>query len=766
MKRPTNDSFQLDSLAQQRRRAAEIKRGIRDLQRTVRRLRWNEDLYDDNPPPADDKLYERSYDEPSPAQANGQAPMLAVVRPETDDSEARHTAQPASILHSNISAFQRAIERLRGEPDAERAGGAGGALVGGPMELLEYWHIIRKRLWLLLLLMTIGGSGMAYYMYQQPPQYRSTTTLYLNPAAASTLLTYSYDGLQAMSRTYSEFIKTRSFAHRVSQELDGALSEGRVSQALSTEYVVDTQFFRINATYTDPQLAQSLANTAARVLIDENIARQQAEQEQREAQSKPNPERERLEQMRTNLQHEIDLYNDQLQTLQSQLNQLKAEPESQQINQQILNVQQQLGNVSSLRMSAMTGLADAQASLTSTANNIQPSLDTAVVVDAAPLPSLPLPRRLVEYTLVALLASLAVGGGIAFLIEYMDYTIKRPELVEPAYGAPAQGVIGISRRGGRGRSPAELITLSDPHSPVSESFRALRTGVSVAGLALPLRSLMITSARPGEGKTFVAANLAVSLAQNGTRVILVDADLRKPSLHYLFDLPLDPGFTDLVLKSDIAIDDVLQVTPVENLRVLTCGIIPPNPAELLGSERAAAVMEQLSQHADIVIFDTAPAATVTDAVVIAPRVDAVLHVIQAGGTRIDLVRGCKAILERGGARILGPVLNQVRLSELQSYSFYYSYSYYDKDHQRKGKQAKSKQHSRSRIAASRAPRALPGATAKNGLHEVQGANDTHLSNGNGNGTYATLNANGNGTNATTNGNATVVIAKGNTFHED
>src|SRR5205823_6600679 len=107
------------------------------------------------------------------------------------------------------------------------------------------------------------------------------------------------------------------------------------------------------------------------------------------------------------------------------------------------------------------------------------------------------------------------------------------------------------------RSSAQLVALNDPHSPMAESFRALRTGVSVAGLVTQMRSLMVTSARPGEGKTFIAANLAVSLAQNGSRVILVDADLRKPSMHYVFDLELDPGFTNLVLDQAGAIEDFL-----------------------------------------------------------------------------------------------------------------------------------------------------------------------------------------------------------------
>ena len=235
------------------------------------------------------------------------------------------------------------------------------------MEFLNYWNVIRKRLWLIVLLMIVGGSAMGYYVYQQPPRYSSTTTLYMNPAFADTVLTYSYDGTQSLARTYSEFMKTSSFADEVARQSGIGVGAAQVLGAISTQYVETTQFFRITATYSDPQVAQKLANTAATVLIAENIARQQAEQEQRQAQSAPNPERDRLIEVRANLQQEIDLYNGQIATLQSQLDRLKGEPQSALNDQEILNIQQQMVNVHSLRMSAMTGMADTQAAITTSA---------------------------------------------------------------------------------------------------------------------------------------------------------------------------------------------------------------------------------------------------------------------------------------------------------------------------------------------------------------------------------------------------------------
>jgi capsular exopolysaccharide synthesis family protein len=187
-----------------------------------------------------------------------------------------------------------------------------------------------------------------------------------------------------------------------------------------------------------------------------------------------------------------------------------------------------------------------------------------------------------------------------------------------------------------------------------------------------LRSILITSAGPGEGKTFVAANLAASLAQSGRKVILVDTDLRKPRLHQAFNLERGVGFTNLVVNQQETLEAALQETPIRNLRVLTCGVVPPNPSELLHSWRTLHLMDQIKEHADVVIYDSPPAATVTDASVLASHVDGVIQVIWAGETRINLVLRCKAVLEQVGANILGPVLNQVTVSDL-GYSYYYYY---------------------------------------------------------------------------------------------
>lgn len=544
------------------------------------------------------------------------------------------------------------------------------------MELLSYWRIIVKRLWLIVLLVAISAAAATYYSQRQVPQYSSSTTLFLNPQTQSVLLAYqAVANAQTLADTYSAFMSTRSFAGRVAQDLDFPMAEGEILGALSSSLVPETQFFKIRAVHTDPQKAQILANTAAEVLIAQNIARQQAQQQQIDAQRDParTLQQQRLTELQQSLQSELAYYADRIAGLQAQVDELETKPPSAEIDQRILALREELINYQSLRADIYGSLAQTQLALASSEVS-DAFVDTAVVVDPAPLPTAPQARQTMQNLLMALAAGLGLGVGLAFLLEYLDWTIKTPEELDAVYGASTLGVIGLIKNGSRGSEG--LVTLAAPRSPISEAFRALRTNIQFASPDRPVRSLLVTSAGPTEGKTLVSANLAVVLAQAGKRVIAVDADLRRPRLHKVFELQREPGLTDLVLDRQDGLERYLQPTSVENLRVLTSGPLPVDPAELLGSARMGEMMAALQEQADVVVYDSPPAATVTDAVVIGSRVDAVLQVVRAGGPRRDVVRRTKAVLEKVGAHILGPVLNQVNLSDVGYYNYYYYYGYY------------------------------------------------------------------------------------------
>ncbi|HEY0607556.1 MAG TPA: CpsD/CapB family tyrosine-protein kinase [Herpetosiphonaceae bacterium] len=212
----------------------------------------------------------------------------------------------------------------------------------------------------------------------------------------------------------------------------------------------------------------------------------------------------------------------------------------------------------------------------------------------------------------------------------------------------------------------QLIALRDPRSPAAEAYRTLRTNIQFSSLDKRLHTLLTTSTAPDEGKTTTIANLAVTMAQAEQRVILVDCDLRRPSLHTLFGLPNTVGLTSLMLEETDQIP--VQKTEVPGLLLLTSGPLPPRPADILGSKRMEAVIARLREHADIVLFDTPPVNAVTDAAVLATKVDGVLLVLRAGATKRDRAREARRLLDKVNANIVGAVLTDVKGED--SYSYY------------------------------------------------------------------------------------------------
>lgn len=217
------------------------------------------------------------------------------------------------------------------------------------------------------------------------------------------------------------------------------------------------------------------------------------------------------------------------------------------------------------------------------------------------------------------------------------------------------------------RSILDLVTLSQPHSAAAEAYRTVRTSLDFSSLDRSLRTLVVTSAAPNEGKSTTLANLGVTLAQAGRRTVLVDADLRRPSLHSLFRLPNTAGLTTMLLDESALVAPPFQPGPVEGLLVLTSGSLPPNPAELMASRRIEAVVQTLRDQADIVLFDAPPLIAVSDAATLAARVDGVILVVQAEKTKREHVQRAKTLLDRVKAHLVGAVLTDVRLDRSVSY---------------------------------------------------------------------------------------------------
>lgn len=233
----------------------------------------------------------------------------------------------------------------------------------------------------------------------------------------------------------------------------------------------------------------------------------------------------------------------------------------------------------------------------------------------------------------------------------------------------------------RRRSPSDgsgppVVMDGDGYRLVAEAFRSLRTNLQYAALGSTLRTLTVTAPGPDEGKSSVVANLAVAIAQGGSRVLAVGADLRRPALHRAFGLSHHVGLTS-VLMGRVPLHEAVQHVDRWSLDVLPSGPLPPNPAELLGSRQMAALLEEMKQRWEMVLLDTPPVVALSDAALVAARTDGVLLVVSSHHTPRDIVVAARRQLEQVGARILGVVMNRVRPTESGRYHYYYYY--YDRD---------------------------------------------------------------------------------------
>lgn len=310
-------------------------------------------------------------------------------------------------------------------------------------------------------------------------------------------------------------------------------------------------------------------------------------------------------------------------------------------------------------------------------------------IDPAIVPSVPVSPDVRKNLMLGALVGLALGIGIVLLRSYLDVRVRTPEDLKRfgfiSLAAIQQMDAEISRveaNGERDASNGEpqfdkhVVTYYNPLSSLSEAYRRLRTNVMYAQLDSPLRSFLITSPNPAEGKSTTIANLAVTFAQAERKVLLVDADMRRPTLHNHFGLQKNPGLTDLFVGST-SFEEIVNREVVENLDVLCCGTTPPNPAELLGSKRMQDFIKQMTIKYDLVLFDSPPLLAVTDAAVLSTGVDGALLVVSAGSTRAAAIQRAAESLVNVGGKVLGVVLNNFDIKK--AYGGYYGgyrYGYY------------------------------------------------------------------------------------------
>jgi non-specific protein-tyrosine kinase len=497
------------------------------------------------------------------------------------------------------------------------------------MNLRAYLIPAIKWWWLLALASLVAAGATFLAVRGQPAIYQTRTTLIvgravyeLNPNTSELFLN------QQLALFYADIARRQ----QVRDATMGALGIDFLPR-YTAQPLPNSQMIEIVVADTNALRAQAVANELAHqlILLSPASAGQQAEDHQ----TFVSEQLDKLQAAIIETEQEITANEAQLLEIDSATELAAAQQALNALRTKLSDLQ---GNYAALLATTQGGAAN-----------------TLSVIEPAVLPTVPISTDNSTVILLATAIAFAIALGAAYLLEYLDDTIKESDDVVRALELPAIGAIGHIAGGD---AAEKLIALWEPRSPVVDAFRVLSMNIRYASVDVPVRTLLLTSPSPGEGKSTVLANLAVVMAQAGLRVILVDSDLRRPAQHTLFGLANTSGLSNAVLPSHPTVLEELQPTAVPNLRVLTSGALPPNPAEILGSERMLAVISELKKLADIVLFDGPPALAAADTAILATRVDTVLLLSDTGRTRTHDARQVVKTLRQLHIKIAGVVLNR------------------------------------------------------------------------------------------------------------
>ncbi len=511
------------------------------------------------------------------------------------------------------------------------------------LDLRDYLAVLRRRKWVILLTVLVVVGVALGVTYTQTPQYRSSVRVIVESTTGDTsndVMRQIVFGQQELE-TQKELVTSRPVAEKAAEKVGGGTTPDQLLKHVNVSLVRDTQILEIQATSPDAQRAANIASGFANAYIDyrSDQALEQLLRGSKALQERADETRRRI----SEIEREIGISS-------------SSDAESLQIEKERLQ-------------NELAGIGAQQAALSGNQVFAQAGGQIISPAEVAESPFSPKPLRT---GVLAFVLGLMLGVGLAFLRDFLDDSLRSEDQAVRAAGRPALGHIPHWKTDKE--SESRLVSLVEPASPASESYRTLRTNIRFLAVGRSLRSLLVTSAVPREGKSTTAANLAVALARTGTRVLLVGADLRRPSLHTSFGIDASPGLSD-VLAGDVQLTDAISDVGIPNLRVLTSGQVPPNPAELLGSPAMAQLMSELEQVADLVVYDGPPVLAVADALELAPRVGGSLLVVDLGTTGRHAVRAAAQRLEGVGVVPSGIVLNNITPGS-GYYGYYHTY-YHD-----------------------------------------------------------------------------------------
>mgnify|MGYP000504067959 CR=1 FL=1 len=600
--------------------------------------------------------------------------------------------------------------------------------------LQDYLQVIFRRRGIIVTFFIVLVVTVLIGSLKQTPIYEATATLMIERRSPRVISVQEvtpmgpsdYHAYKDYYETQYKLIKSRTLLGKVADSLGlkadnphkGAAVQ-KLLKVVKVNPVKNSQLVKISAEDPEPQMAARLANTVAEEYITQNLERNisATNEAARWLAKRIEEQRQKLRDSELALQKYREEHNISI------LPQITADDAIEDIKAEYARLQAQLANYTQRYTDEHPRVIELKAQIDSLRNKIQglEDVDTGKesmeyrvlerevqsnkrmyeilltrlketdlssnlnvnnisIIDRAEVPEKPVKPRVMLNMILAVMVGVVGGIGLGFFVDYLDTTIKSPEDIKEILESHFLGAIPDIEQ--EDELKRDKIMQIESNSPIAEAYRSLRTSVlSCVSQDLNIKAIVVTSAEPQAGKTMTVTNLAIALAQKGSRVVLIDSDLRRPQLHKIFGLDRQQGLSEYLLQG-LNIDSIIKDTEIVNLKVITSGKMPSNPAEILSSQRLDELIRDLKSKFDFILFDSPPVASVADALILADKVDASIQVVRSGKALVPLVLRAKEQLAQTKARIIGIILNDLKIHH-SNYYYYRYYRYYGEDGSRR-----------------------------------------------------------------------------------